>query len=39
MSQQMLKMLSRSDEEFLIKFITEAKKAGADRIRYCDTVE
>lgn len=29
---------SRSDEEFLIKFITEAKKAGADRIRYCDTV-
>lgn len=29
---------SRSDEEFLIKFIKEAKSAGADRIRYCDTV-
>lgn len=29
---------SRSDEEFLIEFITEAKKAGADRVRYCDTV-
>ncbi|KAB2952723.1 homocitrate synthase [Heliorestis acidaminivorans] len=29
---------SRSDLEFLIQFATEAKKAGADRIRYCDTV-
>ncbi len=29
---------SRSDEEFLLQFITEAKKAGADRVRYCDTV-
>lgn len=29
---------SRSDDDFLIKFIMEAKKAGADRIRYCDTV-
>ena len=29
---------SRSDEEFLIQFIKEAKNAGADRIRYCDTV-
>ena len=29
---------SRSDEEFLIQFITEAKRAGADRVRYCDTV-
>lgn len=29
---------SRSDLDFLIKFATEAKNAGADRIRYCDTV-
>jgi homocitrate synthase NifV len=29
---------SRSDEEFLMQFIKEAKNAGADRIRYCDTV-
>jgi len=29
---------SRSDEEFLIQFIKAAKEAGADRIRYCDTV-
>lgn len=29
---------SRADKEFLIKFINEAKKAGADRFRYCDTV-
>jgi len=29
---------SRSDEEFLLQFIKAAKEAGADRIRYCDTV-
>lgn len=29
---------SRADKEFLIKFINEAKKSGADRFRYCDTV-
>lgn len=29
---------SRSDEEFLLEFIKAAKNAGADRIRYCDTV-
>ncbi|GFZ31872.1 homocitrate synthase [Clostridium zeae] len=29
---------SRSDNEFLVQFIKEAKKAGADRFRYCDTV-
>ncbi|MCW2277257.1 homocitrate synthase [Heliophilum fasciatum] len=29
---------SRSDINFLIQFATEAKKAGADRIRFCDTV-
>ncbi|HHV83854.1 MAG TPA: homocitrate synthase [Tepidanaerobacter syntrophicus] len=29
---------SRSDEEYLIQFIKAAKQAGADRIRYCDTV-
>ncbi|HHY41569.1 MAG TPA: homocitrate synthase [Thermoanaerobacterales bacterium] len=29
---------SRSDEEFLLEFIKAAKEAGADRIRYCDTV-
>lgn len=29
---------SRADKEFLVRFIEEAKKAGADRFRYCDTV-
>jgi homocitrate synthase NifV len=29
---------SRSDMDFLIEFAREAKKAGADRLRYCDTV-
>lgn len=29
---------SRSDMEFLIKFAKAAKEAGADRLRYCDTV-
>ncbi|MHB8126819.1 MAG: homocitrate synthase [Desulfitobacteriaceae bacterium] len=29
---------SRSDMDFLIQFALEAKKAGADRLRYCDTV-
>lgn len=29
---------SRSDEEFLIQFAQTAKEAGADRLRYCDTV-
>ncbi|NLK08767.1 MAG: homocitrate synthase [Firmicutes bacterium] len=29
---------SRSDMDFLIKFAQEAKNAGADRLRYCDTV-
>ncbi|WP_213974230.1 homocitrate synthase [Tepidanaerobacter acetatoxydans] len=29
---------SRSDEEYLIQFIKAAKEAGADRVRYCDTV-
>ena len=29
---------SRADRDFLVEFITEAKKAGADRFRYCDTV-
>jgi len=29
---------SRSDMDFLIRFAMEAKNAGADRIRYCDTV-
>ncbi|AFM40247.1 homocitrate synthase NifV [Desulfosporosinus acidiphilus SJ4] len=29
---------SRSDMDFLIRFAQEAKKAGADRLRYCDTV-
>ncbi len=29
---------SRSDIEFLIKYAKEAKKAGADRFRYCDTL-
>ncbi len=29
---------SRSDMDFLLRFAREAKNAGADRIRYCDTV-
>jgi len=29
---------SRSDLDFLIQFAIEAKKAGANRLRYCDTV-
>ena len=29
---------SRADNEFLLEFINEAKKAGANRFRYCDTV-
>ena len=29
---------SRSDMEFLIKFGKAAKEAGADRLRYCDTI-
>jgi len=29
---------SRSDMDFLVEFAKEAKKAGADRVRYCDTV-
>ncbi|GAB6152055.1 homocitrate synthase [Desulfosporosinus burensis] len=29
---------SRSDMDFLVQFAKEAKKAGADRLRYCDTV-
>ncbi|MBC9784014.1 homocitrate synthase [Heliobacterium chlorum] len=29
---------SRSDMDLLIQFAREAKKVGADRIRYCDTV-
>ena len=29
---------SRSDLDFLIKFGREAKAAGADRLRFCDTV-
>lgn len=29
---------SRSDPEFLIEFASVAKEAGADRLRYCDTV-
>ena len=29
---------SRSDRDFLVKFAKEAKEAGADRLRYCDTV-
>ncbi|NMA52150.1 MAG: homocitrate synthase [Peptococcaceae bacterium] len=29
---------SRSDMDFLIEYASEAKKAGADRLRYCDTV-
>ncbi len=29
---------TRSDRDFLFKFAREARDAGADRIRYCDTV-
>ncbi|MCX7951774.1 MAG: homocitrate synthase family protein, partial [Clostridiales bacterium] len=29
---------SRTDDEFLIEFAKSAKSAGADRIRFCDTV-
>ncbi|MBE6071990.1 MAG: homocitrate synthase [Clostridium butyricum] len=29
---------SRADRDFLVQFISEAKKAGANRFRYCDTV-
>lgn len=29
---------SRADEEFLVQFAKTAKEAGADRLRYCDTV-
>ncbi len=29
---------SRADKDFLVQFISAAKKAGADRFRYCDTV-
>lgn len=29
---------SRADDEFLTEFMSQAKKAGADRFRYCDTV-
>ena len=29
---------SRSDKEFLIQFTQTAKEAGADRLRYCDTL-
>jgi homocitrate synthase NifV len=29
---------SRSDMDYLIEFARQAKQAGADRIRYCDTV-
>ncbi len=29
---------SRSEMDFLVRFAAEAKEAGADRLRYCDTV-
>lgn len=29
---------SRTDMDFLVRFAMEAKKAGANRLRYCDTV-
>src|ERR1700736_2175866 len=29
---------SRTDEEFLLEFATAAREAGADRVRYCDTI-
>ena len=29
---------SRTDEGFLLEFATSAREAGADRVRYCDTI-
>ncbi|HOP39966.1 MAG TPA: hypothetical protein PLI53_02875 [Geobacteraceae bacterium] len=29
---------SRTDDEYLVRFATRAKEAGADRFRYCDTL-
>src|SRR5262249_31588039 len=29
---------SRTDDAFLLEFATAAKEAGADRVRYCDTI-
>ncbi len=29
---------SRTEKDFLLKFVNEAYQAGADRVRYCDTV-
>lgn len=29
---------SRTEMDFLVQFATEAKKAGANRLRYCDTI-
>lgn len=29
---------SRTDDEFLVRFVRGAKEAGADRFRYCDTL-
>ena len=29
---------SRSDQDFLIEFARQAKQAGADRLRFCDTI-
>ncbi len=29
---------SRTDEDFLVEFALAAKQAGADRLRYCDTI-
>src|SRR5260370_20399840 len=29
---------SRTDEGFLLEFATAAREAGADRVRYCDTI-
>lgn len=29
---------SRTEDEFLVKFATAAREAGADRLRFCDTV-
>ncbi|SMC31616.1 homocitrate synthase [Sporomusa malonica] len=29
---------SRSDENFLLEFVRAAKQAGANRVRYCDTI-
>lgn len=30
--------IHRTDLDFLVKFALAAKKAGADRLRYCDTI-